>query len=285
MDYYKTLGLEKQSSQDEIKKAYRKLAAQHHPDRGGDTAKFQDISRAYETLSDPQKRSQYDAEMEGFNPFVRAASQGGGWQDVSSMFGFSNNFEDFFTHASRQHHQHRRKNRDLNIKLNITLKQSYTGADLEASYSLPSGKKQTVIIQVPPGIEPGQVIRYRGMGDDSVQSLPKGDLNVSISIEPLKNYERRGNDLVTILMINPFEAMVGCTKIINTLDDRSVRIKLKPGLQPGSEFVSQGLGFKTLNGNIGNLIIIINIEVPAVLDDTIKEKLEKIYAEINNTSK
>jgi DnaJ-class molecular chaperone len=284
MDYYQILGLEKNSSQDEIKKAYRKLAAVHHPDKGGDTAKFQEISRAYEVLSNPDKRAQYDAEQNGFNPFSRAASMGEGWQDVGSMFGFGNGFDDFLRQATRQH-QRRRKNRDLNIRINITLKQTYTGADLEASYLLPSGKKQTVAIQIPKGIQHGQVIRYSGMGDDSDNSLPKGDLNVTVIVEPIKDYERRGNDLVTILTVNPLEAMIGCTKIINTLDERSVRIKLKPGLQPGSEFVSQGLGFKTLNGNTGDLIIIINIKVPAIVDEVLKEKLEKVYAEISNPPK
>jgi curved DNA-binding protein len=285
MDYYQTLGVAKNASQDEIKKAYRKLAAKHHPDKGGDTATFQSIAQAYETLSDPTKRSQYDNPgPQGFNPFTQ--NTGEGWHDVSSMFNFGGGgFEEFFRQARQQQNQRRRKNRDLNIRISITLKQSYTGTDLEAVYQLPSGKKQTVAITVPQGIQDGQVIRYRGMGDDADQSLPKGDLNVTVRIEPHKEFERVNDNLVTILKINPVEAMVGCIKIINTLDDRSVRIKLKPGLQPGSEFVSQGLGFKNLNGRTGDLLIIINIEVPKVTDENLKTELENIYAKISNTSK
>lgn len=278
MDYYQTLGVAKTASQDEIKKAYRKLAAKHHPDKGGDTATFQSIAQAYDVLSDPNKRAQYDNPQQGFNPFSQ--NMGPGWHDVSSMFG-GNPFEQFFRHAGTNH---RRKNRDLNIRINVTFKQSYTGTDLEATYSLPNGKKQNVIINVPAGIESGQVIRYQGMGDDSDSSIPKGDLNVTVLVQHSQEFERRGNDLVAFCKINPIEAMIGCTKIINHLNDTGIRFNIRPGVQHGTEFVSQGLGFKGLRGNQGNLIIVILIDVPAVIDSTIKEELEKIYAKISNPS-
>lgn len=278
MDYYQTLGVARNASQDEIKKAYRKLAAKHHPDRGGDTATFQSISQAYDTLSDPNKRAQYDNPQQGFNPFSQ--NMGEGWHDVSSMFG-GNPFEQFFRNARTNV---RRKNRDLNIRINVTFKQSYTGTDLEATYNLPNGKKQSVIINVPAGIESGQVIRYQGMGDDTDSSLPKGDLNVTVLVQHSQEFERRGNDLVAFCKINPIEAMIGCTKIINHLNDTGIRFAIRPGVQHGTEFVSQGLGFKGIRGNQGNLIIVVLIDVPAIIDTTIKEELEKIYAKISNTS-
>lgn len=139
MDYYQTLGVGKTASQDDIKKAYRKLAAKHHPDRGGDTATFQSIAQAYDTLSDPNKRAQYDSPQHSFDPFSHGGGQG--WHDVSSMFG-GNPFEQFFRQAQQPN---RRKNRDLNIRVNVNFKQSYLGADLEANYQLPSGKKLSLI--------------------------------------------------------------------------------------------------------------------------------------------
>jgi len=286
MDYYQTLGVPENSSPDDIKKAYRKLAAKHHPDKGGDTAQFQNISRAYDVLSDPQKRSQYDNERhgvgQGFDPFVHAASMGQGWQDVSSMFGHGSPFEQFFRGAQRSQ---RPKNRDLNIRCTVTFKQSYTGCDLEASFKLPSGKQQNMIIKVPPGVQSGQVIRYSGMGDDTLVNFPKGDLNVTIMVEADRNYDRRHNDLVTFLHINIVEAMCGCNKIVETPDGTKIRFNLRSGVLSGSEYVSKGYGFKGIDGSIGDLIIQVFVTVPAVNDPDIKIELESIYAKINNLSK
>jgi DnaJ-class molecular chaperone len=286
MDHYARLGVDRTADHDTIRKAYKKLAMKHHPDRGGDTSLFQEISAAYDVLGDANKRAQYDAELAGgFNPFMQGGGPGQGWHDVSSMFGgHGNPFEQFFRGAQRAQAQ-RHRNRDLNIRCTVTLKQSYTGTDLEASFNLPSGKKETVAITVPAGIESGQMIRYQGLGDDSIAQLPRGHLNVTIIVSPDSKFERRGLDLVSFVTINPIEAMVGCTKVIDTLSDTKIRINLRPGLQHGAEFLHTGLGFRNLHSDIeGNLIVHVRIEVPAVTDEAIKTKLEEIYAEINTSS-
>jgi DnaJ-class molecular chaperone len=289
MNHYETLGVSETATQDEIKKAYRKLATKHHPDKGGDTATFQKIAQAYDTVGDESKRAQYDVQRQGgfnngeFDPFAHAASMGQGWQDVSSMFGHGTPFEHFFRGARPQ--PHRRKNRDLNIRITINFKQSYTGSDLEANYQLPNGKKQTVIINVPAGVQSGQVIRYQEMGDDSDTSLPKGDLNVTVLVEHSNEFERRGDDLIAFCKINPIEAMVGCTKIINHLNGTGIRFNIRPGVQYGTEFVSQGLGFKSLRGNQGNLIIIVLVDIPAIVDPNIKSKFEELYTEFIDKNK
>jgi curved DNA-binding protein len=278
MDFYKTLGVAENASQDDIKKAYRKLAAKHHPDRGGDTAEFQKISQAYDTIGDETKRAQYDAQKDGVNT-NNFHFNSGSFDPFNNMFGGQSPFEQFFRHGNNQ----RRKNRDLSIRCKITFKQSYTGADLEANYKLPSGKDQTVLIQVPQGIIHGQTIRYSGMGDDSIAGLPKGDLNVTVLVEPDPNYERKGDDLITFVKINAIEAMTGCTKIVKTLGDASIRFNIKPGAQYGTEYQSIGYGFKRAdNRQTGNLNIVVLIDVPAITDPAIKEELEKIYAKISN---
>lgn len=282
MDYYSILGVKENASQDEIKKAYKKLAMQHHPDRGGDTKKFQEISQAYDTLGDAAKRSDYDAERNGMGNTQFHFHTGNPFDPFSQMFGGRSPFEQFFNQGQRV----RQKNRDLNIRCTINFKQSFLGTELEATYMLPSGKPQTVTIKVPPGVEHGQTIRYSSMGDDSVPNLPRGDLNVTILVEPLEGFERRGDDIVMITTINAIEAMVGCNKLINTLDDNTLKLALRPGTRHGSEFLNRGLGFKNIaSGYKGNLIVRIHIDVPAVTDRTIKQELESIYAKISNPSR
>jgi curved DNA-binding protein len=285
MDYYSTLGVTENAGQDEIKQAYKKLAMKHHPDRGGDTQLFQSISQAYDTLSDPDKRSQYDAERQGFGgtQFHFHAGRGNPFDPLNQMFGGANPFEQFF---NQQAYRHRVKNRDLNIRCTVSFKQAFTGSELEASYTLPSGKNQTVVIKVPPGIDSGQVIRYGGMGDDSIPNAPRGDLNVTIMVQSDPDFSRRGDDLIAFLTINPIEAMLGCSKIVTSLDDNGIRINLEPGVQPGSEFLSKGLGFRNINsGYRGNLIIHIKVNIPAITDTMLKSQLENIHAELNNLSK
>ena len=276
MDYYQTLGVAENASQDEIKQAYKKLAMKNHPDRGGDTNKFQEISQAYDTLSDSQKRAQYDAQKNGFNPFHQ--NMGGGFQDVGEMFSFA--FGPGFAGFNQ-----RRKNRDLSIRVKITFKQSFTGTQVEARFNTPSGKSQNVVIDIPPGVQSGQTIRYGGLGDDSVPNLPRGDLNVTIVVEVDTKWERRGNDIYTKLPINILEAMIGCTKDIECIDGYKINVNLRPGIQPGTEFTSGGRGFKELNtGRAGNLYVIIDVEIPAVADATLKRELEKLYSKINSVS-
>jgi DnaJ-class molecular chaperone len=274
MDYYSTLGVDKSSSQEEIKKAYRKLAAQHHPDRGGNTAAFQKIQEAYATLSDPQRKAEYDNPHPQFH--FNTGNTGFGFDPFAAAFQGSP-FEHFFRQGRSNI---RRKNRDLNIRCTVTFKQSFTGANLEASYNLPNGKKQTVIIDIPAGIQSGQTIRYPGMGDDSDPNLPKGDLNVTVLVEASKEYERRGDDLIAVLKINPVEAMTGCSKIVNTLSDTAVKINIAPGTQHGTDFVVKGQGFRNINGRLGNLIVLVGVDIPKVIDPNIKEQLEIVFSKI-----
>lgn len=292
MNHYETLGVAETATQDEIKKAYRKLATKHHPDKGGDTATFQKIAAAYEVIGEQNKRAQYDAQQRGgfggnsggFDPFAHAAAMGQEWQDVSAMFGQGSPFEQFFR-GSRQGNPVRRKNRDLNIRCKVSFKQSFTGAELEATYALPNGKQETVLIKVPAGIVSGQVIRYQGMGDDSDPALARGDLNATIMVEGSKDFDRRGDDLIAYVTINPIEAMAGCTKIVNHLNGNAVRFNVRPGVQHGTEFLSKGMGFKNLSGQVGNLIIAIGIEIPVLTDPELKSKFEELYAELVDNSK
>jgi curved DNA-binding protein len=277
MNYYDILGVSDQASQDDIKKAYKKLAMKHHPDRGGDNKKFQEISQAYDTLSDSQKKSQYDAELHGVgDPFIHVRS--GGFPNFGDMFGF--HFGQGF--ASNQG----RRNRDLTLRIQVTFKQSYVGTQTEARFQTPSGKTKTVIIDVPPGVQSGQVIRFTGLGDDSIPNMPPGNLNVQVTVEADPDWFRRDNDLVKIININAFEAILGKTIEIECLDNTLMPLRVRPGVQHGTEFASRGRGFIDISGTRrGSLIIVVNVEIPEIEDPEILKRIETLNAEINNLSK
>jgi len=284
MTYYDTLGVDKTANQDEIKKAYRKLAMKHHPDKGGDEQKFKEISVAYDTLSDSQKRAQYDQMLMG-GPQVQFNNMSD-FADINDLFSvFGTHFGPGFAGFAQQQRQPR-KNRDLNIRCTISFKDSFTGKELEAVYPLPNGKKETVIISVPPGIESGQTMQYRGFGDNSIPNMPRGNLNVTVMVTPNPKFSRRNDDVCTFVEVDPFEAMLGSTKEIETIDNKRLQIKIRPGIEHGGEYSATGMGFQNPRlRRTGNLIITVMIKVPAVTDELLKQKLLDIKNELDNIPK
>jgi curved DNA-binding protein len=273
MDYYQILGLQPSATAEEIKKAYRSLAMKHHPDRGGDQAKFKDISVAHDTLSDSQKRAEYDQMRQG-GPQVRFST--GGFQDFNDIFGGRNPFGDIFGQRSM------RRNRDLNIQCQITLVESYFGKQVEANYTLPSGKPQTVIINIPPGISHGETIRYQGLGDDTIPGAPRGNLNVTIVVRGDELYNRVGDDLYTTIYVNPIEAMIGCRKKIKFIDGSEKEIDIRAGVESGVEFASGGYGFSNPHsGRKGKFVAVVNIKSMPVTDPMLVAKLKDLNNELN----
>ena len=277
-DFYQTLGVSEGASPDEIKKAYRTLANKHHPDKGGDQAKFKDISVAYETLSDVQKRAEYDQQrMYGGGPQVRFTTDG--FDPFGHMFGQHNPFGDIF---GRMHPQGMRRNKDLNIQCQISLLDSYLGKQLEANYRLPSGKSQTVVINVPAGITHGDTIRYQGLGDDSFPQAPRGSLNVTILVMPDHKFTRHGDDLYTNVDISPIEAVIGCRKTVTTITGDTMELEIRPGVESGTEYASNGSGFPNVNNGVkGRFVSVLRIKTPAVLDPVIVQRLKQLNDELS----
>ena len=279
-DYYQTLGVSENASPDEIKKAYRSLANKHHPDKGGDQAKFKDISVANDILSDPQKRAEYDQQrMYGGGPQVRFTS-GDPFGDIFGQggpFGQANPFGDMFGHMRGR----QSRNRDLNIQCQVTLLDSFQGKQLEANYRLPSGRNQTVVINVPPGISHGETIRYQGLGDDSVPNAPRGNLNVTVIVLPDSHFRREGNDLYTTVNISPIEAMIGCRKVVRYLTGEDKEIDIRPGVETGIEYASAGFGFNNPHSGMkGRFVIVVNIRTPSITDPVLVERLRQLNDEI-----
>lgn len=278
-DHYQTLGVDPNATPEQIKKAYRNLANKHHPDKGGDQAMFKDISVAYENLSDPQKKAEYDNQrMYGGGPQVRFTS-GDPFADIFGQGG--NPFGDIFGHMRGQ----QRRNRDLNIQCQVTLLDSYLGKQLEANYRLPSGRNQTVVINVPPGISHGETIRYQGLGDDSIPHAPRGNLNVTVVVLPDQNFQRINDDLYTTVHINPIEAMIGCHRTVKFITGEDREIDIRPGVESGTEYASAGTGFSNLQTNRrGRFVILINIRTPNITDPDLITRLRQLDAEINQRS-
>lgn len=280
MDYYSTLGVGRNASQDEIKSAYRKLAMKHHPDRGGDEATFKKISEAYDTLSDPKKKEIVDLggdpnqQNQGFGghnfnqgPFEFRFNTGNvppGMEDIFGHFGF----------GSRP----ARKNKTLNIHVDITLLDVLTGKELNAEITIPgTARRKMINISIPAGIEHGQQIRYEGMGDDSVRDLKPGDLIVNVNVMQHPKFRREYSNLVVEHPISAWDAMLGTQTNIETLDGKTLTINIPPGTNPGTILSCRGEGLPAMRTrNRGNLLISIKVDIPKNLTPLQIEKIKEI---------
>lgn len=270
MDYYSTLGLKRGATPEEIKKAYRSMAMKHHPDRGGDQAKFKEISAAYEVLSDPEKKQMFDA---GIDP----NRQQGGFHQSGSPFEFhfgSGNFEDVFANFGFGGRQQMRRNKSLSIHVEVTLFDVLNGKSINAEIGVPGGKQKIVTIEVPKGIEHGQQIKYTGMGDNSIPDVRPGDLIVNVVVRPDQTFRREGDSLIVEKTISVWDALVGVSLNVQTIDKKNLDISIPAGTQPETVLSCRGEGLPNIRSKQrGNLLIKIKVNVPKNLT---KEQIAKI---------
>jgi DnaJ-class molecular chaperone len=266
MSHYDTLGVAKTATPEEIKRAYRKLASQHHPDKGGDTARFQEIEAAYRVLSDVGQRQQYDNPQPQFNdPFGPFMNTGG--------------FGDIFRHFHQGFRQQQpQRNRTLNVQTTISLEDAFHGKELIANITLPSGKDQMVNVKIPAGIQDGTVLRLAGMGEDTIPNLPRGDIHLTITIQPHQLFNRQGDDLIQELTIPVWTAILGDSIKIRTIDNRELEVTIQPGTQFGHVLGVPGAGMPNMNDNRfkGRLLLKVNIQIPNNLNETQKNLLRQI---------
>lgn len=276
MNYYELLGVANTATPEEIKKAYRKLASQHHPDKGGDTKKFQEVQVAHDTLSDPNKRSQYDMQLAGGGHQQFHFDAGQMNSDHIDMFDmlrrqFGVNFggPDPFANF-RQANQRRQppRNRDVRISVPVALEETLEEQTKTLKITLPGNKQEEIEIKIPRGVHSGTTIRYAGLGDQSVKEAPRADLYVQFQLKPHPRFEQAGIDLVAGLTINCLEAIVGCEKEIEGLDGKKFNITIPAGTQFGARFgiSDQGL-YTTDHPGRGKLIIMLNVYIPKELTE------------------
>ena len=276
-NYYDKLGVSEDASNDQIKNAFKNIAKKEHPDRGGNEVKFKEANEAYDTLKDTKKRHEYDTlrkygqNMEG---------QGGNFHFRSDNFFSDDIFENFFTGFNvsepsvRTRFQSRqRKNKSINVRMSISIKEAMNNNEKTISYNLPSGKEEFATVKIPAGVQNGITFKYKGMGDNSIKQMPRGDLLVQMSVLDSNDYTRDGNDLYTNKTIDCFQAIRGCEIQLKTLTDSIIKVQVPAGTQPGTLIACKGQGMpihKTLNIR-GNLYVKIMVLIPQLSPDDLKK--------------
>ena len=260
MNYYDTLGLQIGATPEEIKAAYRKLAKQHHPDSGGDVGKFQEVSNAYETLSDPNKRAQYDFQVnqpQGQPGFSFNFSHGDPMADIhnhfSQMFGFN------FAHA-----QQVPRNRNIRVQLDLDFIETLNPCQKTIDYNLSNGR-ETITLDIPAGIQDQSIFNVSGRGDNGNQQVPRGNLEVIIRVKPHPKFTKLDDHVFTEITIDCFQAILGHEMDIMTPRGRSVRLFIPAGTQHGAQMGITDEGFTRANRTVGKLIVKINILIPSAL--------------------
>lgn len=275
MDLYKELGVEKTATTEEIKKAYKRLAMKHHPDRGGDSEKLSQINAAYTVLKDPKKRAEYDNPMrgQGFGGFRSSGP------DMNSVF------EEMFRRGgfhTNVHSNSFRQNQTLRMKTVLSLKECFTGKQFTASFTLPSGKVEEIDVNIPAGVTDGDVIRVAGMGDDRFSDMPRGDIHLVVQIKPEPGWDIHGHDLLTSKTVNIFDLAIGTNVMLRTINGKQIKLKIPPGTQPGKVMSINGYGLPYPNRNsAGNLHVKINTFVPEIVKEELVKKTEDLRDEIS----
>lgn len=292
IDYYKILGVDKSASDEDIKKAYRKLARKLHPDLNPNDPeaqkKFQQVNEANEVLSDPEKRKKYDQygkDWKHAEQFEQARQQrgrqdfGGEGEDFSGAFD-GGDFSDFFTNlfgGGRQRSRQSFKGKDYDAELRLSLRDAATTHQQKLTIN---GK--AVRITVPAGVEDGQKIRLKGYGAPGLQGGPAGDLYIRFVIAPDAQFRRDGNDLHTTANVDLYTAVLGGETTVETLNGK-IKLKVAPGTQNGARLRVKGKGFPVYKkeGENGDLFVDFRVHLPTHLT----EKEKQLFTELAQLKK
>jgi len=255
-DHYAALGVARTATADEIKRAFRKLASQHHPDKGGDTKKFQEIQAAYDTLGDEAKRRAYDNPQPQFSGFPGSAQFNMG--DIfSQMFGGHPGFGA----------QHPRRNH-ARMSLWITLRDVLTGGHRQVAVGSMAGQS-TIEIDIPPGIDDGDMVQYQGLA-------PGGqDLVIEFRIHPHPQFRRDGLNLTVDHRCAVWEMILGGDTTVNTLDGNQLLVAVPPLTDNGTTLRLRGRGLHDRKGNKGDLFVKLHAQLPRSISPELVEAIQK----------
>lgn len=287
IDYYQILGIDKNASADDVKKAYRKLARKHHPDLNPNDKeahkKFQQINEAHEVLSDPEKRKKYDQygkdwqHAEQFEHMRRQQQQqqqyaGGGGSTFQGDFE-GGNFSDFFEslfgmgNTRERTRQAKFRGQDYETELHLRLREVYTTQPRTLTIN---GKQ--IRITIPAGVENGQRIRLKGHGGPGAHGGPAGDLYITFQIADDPVFKRSGSDLHATVDLNLYTAILGGEVVVDTLSGK-IKLKVPPETQNGTKVRLKGKGFPVYKqeGQYGDLYITYQIKIPTGLSERERE--------------
>jgi len=255
-DHYAALGVARTATADEIKRAFRKLASQHHPDKGGDTKKFQEIQVAYDTLGDTAKRAQYD------NPQPQFAGMPGGAQ-----FNMGDIFAQMFGGHPGFAGQHPRRNH-MRMSLWITLKDVSTGGNRQVAVGSPQGQA-TIEIDVPQGINDGDMVQYQGLA-------PGGqDLVIEFRVHPHPQFRRDGLNLTVEYKCSVWVMILGGDTEIGNLDGTQLVVSIPPLTDNGTTLRLRGRGLQDRKGNTGDLFVRLNAVLPKTITPELAQAIQQ----------
>jgi len=309
-DYYKTLGVHRNASQDEIRKAYRELARKYHPDLNPDDKsakqKFQEVQAAFDVLGDSQKREMYDRYGSSFETMGGGPQQAPPWGtgpggtsgaytfddiDFSQFFGerfggggpagFEDLFGQFAQGASRGRKRQpgsRRRGADLKHEITVPFTTAVQGGQVQVTLAPPSGAPETLSVKIPPGIEDGKKIRLRGKGEPAPRGGADGDLLLTVHVAPHPFFRRKGQQLHVTVPVNLAEAALGA-KIDVPTPKGTVSLKVPPGTSGGAKLRVKSHGVPSKDGTSGDLIAEIQIVLPKHFDDETRRVLQRLAHE------
>lgn len=270
MDYYSILGVAKTATHEEIKKAYRKLAKEHHPDSGGDAEKFKQINEAYSIVGDVKKRQEYDYAPKQSYTGNREYSFNS--QDAQA---FNEFFKDIFGASAGFHHSQyvQPKNKDLRASISVDLESILTSQ--RRTLHLKTGRSEkTVEVDIPAGVNNGATIRYKGYGQDILTKAPPGDLVVTIHVKESNHFKRSGADIYSVIKVDAIDAILGTSVEFKNIDGNKISIRVPAGTQYGQTLRIAGKGLPQVNSpTLGNLMLMVEITIPKNITDEQKSLL------------
>lgn len=283
-DYYAILGVSRNANEAEIKKAYRKMAAKYHPDKPtGDEAKFKEISEAYETLSDSEKRAMYD--QFGSDYGQRHTSGFGGFEgqgpDFSDIFGsmFGGGGAQGFDGFGGQRQARPQKGEDQSVAVMVTLAEAIEGVEKTINVQIGDSRSAShaydtkpLKVRIPAGVTQGQKIRVKGKGFNGFNGGPNGDVIIEINLQKDPRFRVEGKDVYVDLPVTPWEAALGAKVEIPTVKGK-ISMAIAPGTQSGTKLRIKGRG---LGREPGNQYVIVQIHTPPAETDEQKALYEQM---------
>ncbi len=285
-DYYEILGVNRNATDAEIKKAYRKLARQYHPDINPGNkdaeARFKEINEAYEVLSDKEKRAKYDRfgrdwqryqDMPDFGDFGVGGFGAGDFADIfETLFGGGRSGRSSVTYRAR--------GQDIEQSVDITLEEAFNGTQRSLQIQSPNGAMRSITVKIPPGVDNGSRVRISGEGAPGIGGGPRGDLYLVINVLPHSRFERRGDDLYVRTPVDLYTMLLGGEVKVPVMGGKTVTLKVPAGTQNGKVMRISGQGMPRLRDphTRGDMYVTLDVSLPVSLSPRERELVEQLRA-------